>query len=196
MLLGIDGDILLWIQENLRSDVMTPIWKFITDLGKLGILWILISLVLMFIPKTRRIGMMSGLALVLSVLFTNCVIKNIVARPRPFDQIEGLICLVKKPRDYSFPSGHTSASFAAGVVFLKWMKKRYGVPLFGIALLIAFSRLYLGVHYPSDVLGGAIIGTLIAFLAMWIYSKTEGYTVDRFNKRKVDINIDNEDKDV
>ena len=51
-------------------------------------------------------------------------------------------------------------------------------------------------HYPSDVLGGAIIGTLIAFLAMWIYSKTEGYTVDRFNKRKVDINIDNEDKDV
>lgn len=186
MLLGIDGDILLWIQENVRSEWITPFWKGVTWLGNGGMIWLAISFILLLIPKTRKVGIMSMLALGLSGLFVNCVIKNLVARPRPFTKIEGLTYLIKRPRDYSFPSGHTSASFAAAVVFIRKMPKRYGIPFMVLAVLIALSRLYLGVHYPTDVLGGAIIGMLIAFLAMWIYDLAEKKDVDRMNKSDID----------
>ena len=179
MLLEIDGDILLWIQESVRSEWMTPFWKGISWLGNSGMIWLAISFILLLIPKTRKVGIMSIVALGLSGLFINCIIKNLVARPRPFTQIEGLTYLINKPRDYSFPSGHTSASFAAAVVFLKKMPKKFGILFTILAALIAFSRLYLGVHYPTDVLAGAILGTLIAFLAMWIYNLVEKKDVDK-----------------
>lgn len=179
MLLGIDGEILLWIQENVRSEWMTPFWKGITWLGNSGMIWLAISFILLLIPKTRKVGIMSLVALGLSGLFINCIIKNVVARPRPFTQVEGLTYLIKRPRDYSFPSGHTSASFAAVVVFVRKMPRRYGIPFMILAVLIAFSRLYLGVHYPTDVLAGVILGTLIAFLAMWIYNLAEKKDVDK-----------------
>ena len=182
MLLGIDGNILLWIQDNLRNDFMTRFWKFITSLGNLGTIWIIISLVLIFIPKTKKIGVMSGIALILSLIFINIILKNMVASPRPFTEIENLVCLVSKPREYSFPSGHASSSFASAVIFLKKLKKRYSIPLFLLAVMIAFSRLYIGVHYPTDVLCGAIFGTLIGFLAMWIYDKIDKKFVDKSTK--------------
>lgn len=157
-----EQDILIWIQNNLRMERLTPIFIFITNLGNKGAIWILISVSLLFSKKTRNIGILSLLALFLSVIMDNVILKNVIARSRPFDVVEGLTCLIKKPTDYSFPSGHTGSSFAAAVVLFLNFPKKYSFSALILAFLIGFSRLYVGVHYLSDVIGGAVIGTMIA----------------------------------
>ena len=93
------------------------------------------------------------------------LLKHLIARSRPYDCILGLIPLITPPTDYSFPSGHTAASFAVGALLFRKLPKRYGIPALVLAALIGFSRLYLGVHYPSDVLAGALLGTGISYAA-------------------------------
>lgn len=159
----LDGNILLWIQEYIRNDFLTPIFKFITHLGDEGYVWIAIAVILLFVKKYRKVGLMVGASLLGSLVFNNMIIKNIVARPRPYRMIETLSILIPEPREYSFPSGHTSSSFAAGVVLYLMLPKKYGVPAMILAFLLGISRLYVGVHYPTDVLGGMVMGTLIAF---------------------------------
>ena len=105
---------------------------------------------------------MVGGSLLGSLVFNNMIVKNIVARPRPYRMIEALSILIPEPGEYSFPSGHTSSSFAAGVVLYLMLPKKYGIPAMVLAFLIGISRLYVGVHYPTDVLGGMVMGTLIA----------------------------------
>ena len=161
-----DANILLFIQEYLRQDWMDQFWKGITMLGNVGWFWILLSVILLFSKKTRPIGITALLSLALGALITNLFLKNVVARIRPYEVINGLILLIEKQRDFSFPSGHTCASFAAAMVYLKMMPKRYGVPFVILAALIAFSRLYVGVHYPTDVIGGLIIGRFSAWAAV------------------------------
>lgn len=162
--MNLDSEILLWIQECLRNPVLTQIVTIITRLGDKGMIWILISGVLMLFPKTRKIGAASLAALLGSYLINNLWLKNLIARGRPFDCIPGLIPLIHKPEDFSFPSGHTGSSFAAAWVFYRNLPRRYGIPALILACLIGFSRLYLGVHYPSDVLAGMLIGIGIAYL--------------------------------
>lgn len=94
----------------------------------------------------------------------NVILKNIVARTRPYDVIPGLVSLVGAQKDYTFPSGHTGSSFASAVVLCRMLPKRYGIPAVVLACLIGLSRLYVGVHYPTDVIAGAMIGTGIAFV--------------------------------
>lgn len=159
----LDGNILLWIQEYIRNDFLTPIFKFITHLGDEGYVWIAIAVILLFVKKYRKVGLMVGASLLGSLVFNNMIIKNIVARPRPYRMIETLSILIPEPGEYSFPSGHTSSSFAAGVVLYLMLPKKYGVPAMILAFLLGISRLYVGVHYPTDVLGGMVMGTLIAF---------------------------------
>lgn len=158
----LDGNILLWIQEYIRNDFLTPIFKFITSLGDEGYVWIAIAILLLFVKKYRKVGLMVGASLLGSLVFNNMIVKNIVARPRPYRMIETLSILIPEPGEYSFPSGHTSSSFAAGVVLYLMLPKKYGVPAMILAFLIGISRLYVGVHYPTDVLGGMVMGTLIA----------------------------------
>lgn len=158
----LDGNILLWIQEYIRNDFLTPIFKFITSLGDEGYVWIAIAIILLFVKKYRKVGVMVGASLLGSLVFNNMIVKNIVARPRPYRMIETLSILIPEPGEYSFPSGHTSSSFAAGVVLYLMLPKKYGVPAMILAFLIGISRLYVGVHYPTDVLGGMVMGTLIA----------------------------------
>ena len=158
----LDGNILLWIQEYIRNDFLTPIFKFITHLGDEGYVWIAIAILLLFIKNYRKVGLMVGGSLLGSLVFNNIIIKNIVARPRPYRMIEALTILIPEPGEYSFPSGHTSSSFAAGVVLYLMLPKKYGVPAMILAFLIGISRLYVGVHYPTDVLGGMVMGTLLA----------------------------------
>ena len=158
----LDGNILLWIQEYIRNDFLTPIFKFITSLGDEGYVWIAIAIVLLFVKNYRKVGLMVGASLLGSLVFNNMLIKNIVARPRPYRMIETLTILIPEPGEYSFPSGHTSSSFAAGVVLYLMLPKKYGIPAMVLAFLIGISRLYVGVHYPTDVLGGMVMGTLIA----------------------------------
>ena len=169
-----DSSILLWIQDNLRSDVVTPVMKVITHLGDKGILWILITLALLAFRKTRRLGIMCGLAMTIGLVVTNLVIKNWVARVRPYEVIPGLNCIVGLADDFSFPSGHTTNSLACGwVLFRRAPKKWWRVTALVMAILISLSRLYVGIHYPTDVLGGAVIGIGSACISMALFPKIE-----------------------
>lgn len=157
-LIQLDGGILLFIQEFIRMDFMNGFWQFITSLGDKGWFWIALSVILLIPRKTRYIGLAALLSLTVNAMITNVTLKPLVARTRPYEAIEGLKILVAAPHDFSFPSGHTSASFAAALVYLRKMPKKYGVWFVVLAALIAFSRLYVGVHYPTDVLAGFLIG--------------------------------------
>ena len=146
-----EANVLLWVQENLRSDTLTPIVKFITTLGNAGILWIILSALFLCFKKTRKTGLMTSLSLILDLLSVNVLIKNLAARTRPYEVIEGLTSLIGPQSDFSFPSGHTAASFAFATVILLTAPKKYSVPTLILATLIALSRIYLGVHYPTDI---------------------------------------------
>lgn len=165
---NLDGEILLQIQLHLRTDMLTPLMKFVTFLGNGGWFWILCAVVLLAIPKTRKTGYAAVLSLIFGVIVTNLLLKNIVARPRPFAEIEALIPLIAKPTDFSFPSGHTTASFAVALVMLRMLPKKIGIPAVVLAALVAFSRLYLGVHYPTDVLAGFVVALMGSTVAVWI----------------------------
>ena len=164
---NLDGEILLQIQQHLRTDMLTPLMKFVTFLGNGGWFWILCAVVLLAIPRTRKTGYAAVLSLIFGVIVTNLLLKNIVARPRPFAEIEALIPLIAKPTDFSFPSGHTTASFAVALVMLRMLPKKIGIPAVVLAALVAFSRLYLGVHYPTDVLAGFVVALVGSSLAVW-----------------------------
>ena len=164
---NLDGEILLQIQQHLRTDLLTPFMKGVTFLGNGGWFWILCAVVLLAIPRTRKTGYAAVLSLIFGVIVTNLLLKNIVARPRPFAEIEALIPLIAKPTDFSFPSGHTTASFAVALVMLRMLPKKIGIPAVVLAALVAFSRLYLGVHYPTDVLVGFVVALVGSSLAVW-----------------------------
>ena len=168
-----DSSILLWIQDNVRSDFLTPIMKVITHLGDKGILWILVTLALLWYYKTRKLGVRCMVSMVIGLVITNLILKNWVARIRPYELIQGLECIVKKADDYSFPSGHTTNSLACAWVIFRRAPKKWGVPALILAILISLSRLYVGIHYPTDVLGGAVIGIGSACLSLALVPKLE-----------------------
>ena len=165
---SIDHSILYFIQESLRTQALTPAITFITHLGDSGILWILLALALTVFRKTRRIGVACMISMVIGLVITNVIIKNWAARIRPYDFFNDLELIIEKQHDFSFPSGHSTNSFACAWVIFCMSKKRYGVPALVLAILIALARLYVGVHYPTDVLAGAAIGIISAVCAMKI----------------------------
>lgn len=178
-LLNLDGSILLWIQDYIRNPILTPFFKVITTLGNGGAVWILLMLIMLILPKTRKVGYMMTVALIGTLLINNVLLKNLVARTRPYEVIEGLTYLVSKPIESSFPSGHAGSSFSAAWVMFRRLPKRYGVPALILAILIALSRLYVGVHYPSDVLFGVIDGIVISMAAEkiveWIIQRRKNH---------------------
>ena len=162
-----DLPILDWILANLQSPLMDKIMPVITLFGEGGIFWIAWAVLMLILPKTRKIGFGMIFALLLGVLVCNVTMKPLIARIRPYDlQAErGIVInlLINAQHDFSFPSGHTIASFEAAVVLLKHSKKM-GIPALILAILVSFSRLYLYVHYPSDVLVSVVLGTIFAFI--------------------------------
>ena len=150
--------------QNLRTTLGDTIVPLITRLGDAGIIWIILTLILLLIPKTRKTGIIMTAALLVDLVLCNMFLKNLVARTRPFDVNTTVQLLVAKPRDYSFPSGHTAASFASvTALYLAGEKKMWKAALV-LAVLIALSRLYLYVHYPTDIIGGVIFGSLSGYL--------------------------------
>ncbi len=168
----LDISILLWIQQHLRIDALTPFWKVVTFLGNGGWFWIVLGVGLLCLAKTRNTGVTALLSLAMGFLVTNVALKNIVARPRPFDAYDTIIPLITRPTDYSFPSGHTCASFAVALVMFRMLPRRYGIPAVVLAAMVAFSRLYLGVHYPGDVLGGFLVAFFTSTLAYYLTQKS------------------------
>jgi len=153
-----------FIANNIVNPFLTPIFKLITHLGDAGIFWILLAAALLFFPKTRKTGATVAAALIFCLILGNLTLKPLIARIRPYDLVEGVKLLVPAESDYSFPSGHTLSSFAAAVALLLCHKK-WGVAALVLASLIAISRLYFYLHYPSDVIAGVILGILLGFLA-------------------------------
>ena len=166
--ISFDLPILDWIQANLQSGFMDKFMPFITIFGDAGIFWMVWAGVLLIFRKTRKIGIGMFIAMILGLLVCNITLKPLVARIRPYDlQLEEfgitINLLSGAMHDFSFPSGHTIASFEAAVVLLKNSKKM-GIPAMVLAVLISFSRLYLYVHYPTDVFASIILGTIFALI--------------------------------
>ena len=158
MLLNMDGNILLWIQNHLRQEWLDPVVKGFTHLGDSGLLWILLCLVLLLFPQTRRAGGAVAVALIMSLICTNMLLKPLVQRTRPWLMVEGLTALVAEHDMNSFPSGHTSAALAAATACWGTLPSKWRGIILALAVLMGLSRLYVGVHYPSDVLAGALVG--------------------------------------
>ncbi len=177
MLSSLDDNILLFFQEVIRNPVLTPILKVITTLGNAGAIWIVLTILLLLIPKTRKVGFMTLLSLTGTLVINNMFLKNLVNRTRPYEVIEGLTYLVRTPVDSSFPSGHSACSFAVACIMFRRLPRKYGVPALILAIVIALSRLYVGVHYPSDVLFGTISGIAISYvaeaIAEWILKRKD-----------------------
>lgn len=160
--------ILDWIQ-SIRTPVGDMVMTFITRLGDAGAIWILLAVVLMVIPKTRKSGAVLATALCVDVILCNGILKNLFSRIRPCDVNTFIQLLIPRPDDFSFPSGHTAASFAAVAALKMAGEQRLWKPALALAVLIAFSRLYLYVHYPTDILGGIVVGGVagkIGYLAV------------------------------
>ena len=173
--LAFDLPILDWIQANLTSGFMDTFMPFITKFGDHGLFWMIVAAVLVIFPKTRKTGLGMAFAMAIGLVVCNMTLKPLVARIRPYDlQLEHfgitIQLLGERMHDFSFPSGHTIASFEAATVLLKNSKKM-GIPAMILAVLIAFSRLYLYVHYPTDVLCSVVLGVLFAFIGDAIAAK-------------------------
>lgn len=170
MITKIDFSILDFIQNNMKGGIMDFIMKFITHLGDAGAIWIVIAVALLCFKKTRKAGIYLSVSLLLTALIGNVILKNIFARTRPFIAANHPI-IINPPSGFAFPSGHTSSSFAAATT-IGLIYKKYTPYAFILAFLIGFSRLYLYVHYPSDVLVGAILGIGIAVICKkLVYNK-------------------------
>ena len=157
-------------QHNLNSKLLNNIMIFFTNLGNNGLIWIVITLFLLFSKKYRKIGYLATISLIINLIIVNVILKNLTHRARPFTEISDIILLIKAPKDFSFPSGHTSASFTMVYVFYKHFKKYFPAVLI-TSIIIAFSRLYLTVHFPSDVLAGVLIGLFSGFLGEKILNR-------------------------
>ncbi len=189
--INFDLPILDWIAANLWCPFLDAVMPVITLLGDAGIFWIAVAAVMLFFPKYRKIGLSMGASLLIGVLLCNVTLKPLVARIRPYDfQLEyfgrEISLLIAAQHDFSFPSGHTIASFEAAVAITLYNKK-LGIPALVLACLIAFSRLYLYVHYPTDVLASVLLGTGIAFLGTWLVKK--GYLI--YESKKLQVQKEN-----
>ena len=172
---GFDLPILDWIAENIHCAFLDTVMPLITMLGDAGIFWIALSVLFLLFPKYRKIGLGMGAARLMGVLVCNVTMKPRCARIRPYDyQLEHfgrtIQLLVATPHDFSFPSGHTLASFEAATVLLI-NNRKLGIPAMILAVLIAFSRLYLYVHYPTDVIFSVFMGIGFAFLGNFLVKK-------------------------
>lgn len=167
---AIDNNIVLWVKEFITCDFLNLTMPFVSSVGNVGIIWIIIGLsIIIFSKKHRRWGIVLLLALGVTALIGNGIIKPIVGRMRPFDNLM-LDIIIDKPHDFSFPSGHTSAAFAAAVVIFA-INKKWGIVMTVFAFLMGFSRLYLLVHYPSDIIVGMLLGVVVASIIIKVSRK-------------------------
>jgi len=172
---NLDTNALLYIQYHLRFGFLNTFKVFNTNLGDSGLIWILLGFVLLIPQKTRRGAFDALICLSIAVLINDFVIKGLVSRPRPYLTIKSLSILVEPLSSFSFPSGHADSSFAMAFALTLAFGRR-GAIAFIPAALIAFSRCYVGVHYPSDVIAGAIVGTLVSwgvYVLLKKYVKTD-----------------------
>ena len=170
--------ILDWIQAHLRCGFLDAVLPAISRTANHGELWIILAVILLLIRGQRKYGASVACGLILDLVSCNIILKPLIGRIRPF-AVNGLVeLLIAAPTDASFPSGHTAASFAA-VFALKMAGSPLWKPALAVALVIAFSRLYLYVHWPSDVLGGALLGAAVGWAGAKIVEKADNIIAKR-----------------
>lgn len=164
-----DRTILFWIQDNLRNVFTDNFFSVITYFGEKGIFWLSMAVILLFFKKTRKCGIMMIGAVALGFFTGECFVKNLVCRNRPFILFEWDVenLLITAPAGFSFPSGHTCASFAASTSIF-FNSRKWGIPALCFAFLIAFSRIFLFVHFPSDIIIGMLWGITAAVIVKLI----------------------------
>ena len=177
-----DNAILDFLQE-LHNGFLDSVMIFFTRLGDGGFIWILLALILLCFKKTRHCGLVMGGAMLLGLIFANGLIKNLVNRPRPCDLNDLIALLIPRPNESSFPSGHTTSSFAAAAVIFHFSRK-WSIAAYFTACMIAFSRMYLYVHFPTDVLAGMLLGTFFALIALYLYRKVKWDSLSESLKQK------------
>lgn len=165
----LDEQVLRWVADTLRVGLLDRFMVFYTSLGNGGWIFIVIGVVLLLFRKTRMAGASSLAAMLLGLLITNLTLKPLVSRPRPWVVMEEFVTLVTSGDMNSFPSGHTCAAFAFAVALCAALPRKWAKAAALIAAaLMGFSRLYVGVHFPTDVLGGAAVGTVCGLLGAWL----------------------------
>lgn len=160
----------LYALQGIRTPFLDRIMALLSTLGNAGILWIVTGVVLCISKKYRRGGMQMLSAELLSFIVGNLIIKNLVHRLRPCQIDETVSLIVMIPFDSSFPSGHTLNGITAAVT-LMFIDKRMGIPALVLAILIAFSRMYNFMHFPTDVLAGALLGVVSAVFMNYMFEK-------------------------
>ncbi len=160
--------IVLFFQRTAFPAFLDTLMIVCTRLGDAGLFWVAMAGAFAILPRTRKMGIAALLALALSFLLCNGLLKELLARPRPFSVLPQLVLKIPPEPSFSFPSGHTSASFAVAFVFWRELSPPKGVPFLILAGLIGFSRIYLNMHYLTDVLGGVLLGALCAFLGLFL----------------------------
>lgn len=189
-LLGFDLAVFEWVQ-SIQSHFLTAIMTTITTLGDEGIIFIVLGLVLLCTKKYRKAGVSILVALVVMLLINNIVLKELIARPRPFnldpetydwwyEVYKYPYFKIHQPSSFSFPSGHTSSAFAAAIALLCHDRK-LGIPTTIFAAIMGFSRIYVEVHYCTDVIGGAIVGIIYALIGVMLAKILYPYVDKAFN---------------
>lgn len=171
--------------DKIASPALDGIFEFITHLGDTpGIIWFILGIILLIPKKTRKLGILMFAGLAFSSLMTNVIFKNLLDRPRPYEDVIAPIweaigykyewpgILAEKSTSFSFPSGHTTSSVGAAFALLLGCRKKYlaiGIPAFILSLAIGFSRIYVKIHYPTDVIAGLIVGVLSAVVIYFVF---------------------------
>lgn len=168
---NIDWTILHWIRDTLQCGALDFIMLKITALGNGNAIWIVAAALMTISKKYRKYGITLFAALAVGMLVGNVCLKPLIARERPC-WLESVPLLIANPSDYSFPSGHTMFS-VIGAYVLTSANRKFGLPSILLAVLIGFSRLYLYMHFPSDVLTSVVIGILIAGTAVFVARKVK-----------------------
>lgn len=163
---------ILYFLQSLHTPWLDAVMTGITSLGDHGRFFLLLAVILLIFKKTRKMGLAMLLSMLLGFLIGNVWLKNMFMRQRPCWIDTTVDLLVRVPRDYSFPSGHTLIGFECGVSI--WLQnRRAGAAALILAFLLAFSRMYLFVHFPTDVLAGAVLGSVIAWVVYQLIRKIE-----------------------
>ncbi|WP_432663767.1 phosphatase PAP2 family protein [Wukongibacter baidiensis] len=169
----IDRNIIDFIHYNLQHETANKVMAFLTSIGEYGFIWIILIIIMFLSEKHRKIACIAAMSFLLSRLIGAQILKPLISRPRPFHELDYLSIYISPPTTYSFPSGHALSSFSTAWVVMELIEElHYKALVIILAVLIASSRIYLMVHYPSDTLAGIAIGIMTSYFALFIFRET------------------------